>query len=223
MQKHGLIKPAIFILTSGLTLNSHASLVINEIDYDQPGSDTAEFIELYNSGLSALSLTGYSVALINGNNSSSYRTIDLTGLNIGASDYLVLCSNTAAVANCGFSFTSSNSWFQNGAPDAIGLFENAMLIDSLSYEGILQPYTEGNVFSQNDSNSVITSIGRKFDGIDTNNNAADFELGCITPGTANVSGSGDCSALSVSAVPLPATAWLFASGLIGLVGFSRRK
>ena len=57
----------------------------------------------------------------------------------------------------------------------------------------------------------------------SNNNALDFELGCITPGSANIVGSGNCSVTSVSAVPLPAAAWLFGSGIIGLVGLARRK
>jgi hypothetical protein len=29
--------------------------------------------------------------------------------------------------------------------------------------------------------------------------------------------------VAVSAVPIPATIWLFSSGLIGLIGFARRK
>jgi len=223
MKKHGYTSLTLLTLTSCFTLSSHAALVINEIDYDQPGTDNAEFIELYNTSATTLSLNNYSIELINGNNSSRYRSIDLSGFDIAASGYLVVCSNAATVTNCDFSFTSSNGWFQNGAPDAIGLLENGTLIDSLSYEGVLQPYTKGNVFSQSDSNSVITSIGRKLDGVDTNDNASDFELGCITPGTANVGGSGDCSAPDVSAVPLPATAWLLASGVLGLAGFSRRK
>ncbi len=35
------------------------SLVINEIDYDQPSTDTAEFIEIKNTGSSAVNLDGY--------------------------------------------------------------------------------------------------------------------------------------------------------------------
>ena len=38
-----------------------------------------------------------------------------------------------------------------------------------------------------------------------------------------VGGGADRSFYTVSAVPLPAAAWLFGSGLIGLLGFARRK
>jgi hypothetical protein len=199
-----------------------ASVVINEIDYDQPGTDTAEFIELFNSGTSAVALSNYSIALINGTNSTSYRTIDLSGFSIDANSYFVMCGDASLVANCNYSFTSINSWVQNGAPDAVALYENATLLDSLSYEGLLSGFTEGDILSVSDSNTETMSISRLPNGFDSNNNNIDFQLGCITPGSSNISGSGDCSAASVSAVPLPAAAWLFGSGILGLVGFARR-
>jgi len=67
------------------------------------------------------------------------------------------------------------------------------------------------------------SISRIPNGFDSNNNNIDFQLGCITPGSGNISGSGDCSATSVSAVPVPAAAWLFGSGILGIAGLARRK
>lgn len=223
MKKYGLTTLSLMALSGSITFNSHAAVVINEIDYDQPGTDTAEFIELYNSGSSSVSLDAFSVELINGTNSSSYRTIDLSGFNISASGYFVMCDNASTVANCDYSFTSTGSWFQNGAPDAVALFENDGLIDSLTYEGSLLRFTEGDEFSPGDNNSDITSIGRITDGHDTNNNALDFQMGCITPGSANIGGMGDCSAPNLSAVPIPAAVWLFGTGLIGLIGVARRK
>ena len=210
-------------LTGCMTLSSHAAVVINEIDYDQPGTDSAEFIELFNSGSSIISLDNYVIDLINGSNSSSYRNINLNSFSIDAGSYFVVCSNASLVANCNYSFISSNGWFQNGAPDAVALYENTTLLDSLSYEGLLSPYTEGETLAIKDNNTGIISISRIIDGMDSNNNLLDFELGCITPGSTNIAGTGDCSIAQVSAVPLPAAAWLFASGLIGIVGFARRK
>lgn len=210
-------------LSCSMALTSHAAVVINEIDYDQPGTDTAEFIELFNSGTSAVSLNNYFIELINGTNSSSYRSIDLSGFSINASSYFVACSDTSLVANCDYSFTSTNGWFQNGSPDAVGLYENNNLLDSLSYEGDLLPFNEGDALTISDNNSDIVSISRIANGLDSNNNAIDFQLGCITPGSANIAGSGDCSVSAVSAVPIPAAAWLFGSGLVGIAGFARRK
>ena len=223
METSKIISLSLFAITSSIAFNTHSAIVINEIDYDQAGTDTAEFIELFNSGTSVLSLDNYSIDLINGSSSSSYRTIDLSGFTVNANDFFVVCGDASLVVNCDYSFTTTTSWFQNGAPDAVGLYENSDLLDSLSYEGTLTPFTEGGVLTISDNNIDILSIGRIMSGLDTNNNALDFELGCITPGTSNISGSGDCSSQDVNAVPLPAAAWLFGSGIIGLVGLARRK
>lgn len=218
-----IAKLGLLALTASFAIGAKAAVVINEIDYDQPGTDSAEFIELFNSGTSAVSLDSFTVALINGTDSSSYRSIDLSGFNINASGFFVVCGDASLVANCNYSFTTTSGWFQNGAPDVIALYSNNSLVDSFSYEGILLPFTEGDASSISDSNTDITSISRIIDGVDSNNNALDFQLGCITPGTSNIAGSGDCSSQSVSAVPVPAAAWLFGSGLIGIAGLARRK
>jgi hypothetical protein len=54
-------------------------IVINEIDYDQPGTDTAEFIELENIGSEAVNLGGVTLDLVNGTGggASIYQSIAL--------------------------------------------------------------------------------------------------------------------------------------------------
>lgn len=220
--KH-LIQAALLSFTSGLSLTCHAAIMINEIDYDQPGTDAAEFIELFNSGSTNVPLNNFSIELINGRDASSYRSIDLSGFEIKNNGYFVVCSDASLVKNCDYSFTTSNGWLQNGAPDAVALYENSHLLDSLSYEGSMTVFTEGDFMTINDNNSEIVSIARMANGMDSNNNAFDFKLGCITPGTANIAGMGNCSVSNVSAVPVPAAVWLFASGLIGLMGLARRR
>ncbi|MBT8120316.1 MAG: VPLPA-CTERM sorting domain-containing protein [Gammaproteobacteria bacterium] len=223
MKQSGLKKLGFLAVTCGIAFSSNAAVVINEIDYDQPGTDTAEFIELFNSGTSDTSLQNYSIDLINGSNSTPYRNIDLSGFSITAGGYFVICGDASLVANCDYSFTTTSGWMQNGAPDAVALFDNANLLDSLSYEGEIQPYLEGSTLAFADSNTDIASLSRIPNGFDIDDNGLDFQSGCITPGTANIAGMGDCSATQVSAVPVPAAAWLFASGILGLTGFARRK
>jgi hypothetical protein len=206
--------------------SAHAAVLINEIDYDQPGSDTAEFIELFNSAANTVSLDGYTLELINGSSGSAYSTFDLSGLTIAANNYLVLCDNTVTVANCDRDIASSG-WIQNGGADgdAIALSSASALIDTVTYENTgsyLGYYAEGNSFTSDDSNTITMSIARLPNGMDSNFNAGDFGSACITPGSANIGGTGDCS-LSVSPVPVPAAVWLFGSGLLGLIGISRRK
>ncbi len=210
----------------GASTLAQAAVVINEIDYDQPGSDIAEFIELYNSDSSPVSLDGYTLDLINGSSGSAYNTFDLSGLSISANGYLVICDNTSAVANCNVDISSSG-WIQNGGADgdAVALLADGTPVDSLAYEGIgsfLGSYAEGNSITIDDSNSIIMSIARLPNGLDTNINANDFNSACLTPGSSNISGTGNCS-VAVNPVPVPAAIWLFGSGLVGLIGISRRK
>jgi len=88
LSKLNLLAYASSVIISSVAYSSHAAIIINEIDYDQPGSDTAEFIELFNAGTSTISLNSYSISLINKTASAVYRSIDLSGFNINANDYL---------------------------------------------------------------------------------------------------------------------------------------
>lgn len=218
------MKPLLTVISASLLLISSASqaIIINEVDYDQPGADTAEFIELFNNSDTNMSLDGYHLELVNGSNGSVYRSIDLSGFGLNAFAYFVICDDASLVMNCDFDFTNASGWIQNGAPDAVALLNGSTMIDAMSYEGELLSYTEGNATLLADSNSIIASLSRIPNGFDSNDNLADFQLGCITPGSANIAGDGDCATLAVSAVPVPAAGWLFASGLLGLIGMNRK-
>ena len=52
---------------SNVAVGQEMALVINEIDYDQPGTDSAEFVEIYNAGGNAVSLDGLTLEFVNGN------------------------------------------------------------------------------------------------------------------------------------------------------------
>jgi len=54
------------VQTSVTISGGSTGLVINEVDYDQPGTDLAEFVEIYNSGASPVSLQDISLVLPNG-------------------------------------------------------------------------------------------------------------------------------------------------------------
>ncbi|HEY5701447.1 MAG TPA: ExeM/NucH family extracellular endonuclease, partial [Gammaproteobacteria bacterium] len=166
-------------------------LVINEIDYDQPGTDAAEFVEIRNNGASAVSLAGVTLELVNGNGGGAaiYDTIILPAVSLAAGDYFVVCANAATVANCDLDDDPDTNFIQNGAPDAVGLRWNGNLIDAVSYEEDTgAPYTEGSGSGLVDTASTTSgaqSISRCPDGSDTNVNNVDFTLTGITPGAAN--------------------------------------
>jgi uncharacterized protein len=166
-----------------------STLVINEIDYDQPGTDTAEFIELKNVSAGTINLDNYTLELVNGtgNGAAIYLTFDLPNVDLSAGDYYVICANTATVANCDLDISPNTDLIQNGAPDGSGIRLSGTLQDAVSYEGNTgAPYTEGSGVGLEDSSSVANlSISRCADGVDTDVNNVDLSLRSITPGVSN--------------------------------------
>ena len=94
------------------------TIVINEVDADTPGSDEAEFIELYDGGAGNTSLTGLVIVLYNGNGDASYSAIDLSGYATDAEGYFVV--GNASVSNV--DLVIANNSLQNGA-DAVALYQ----------------------------------------------------------------------------------------------------
>lgn len=164
---------------------SPPTLVINEIDYDQPSLDTAEFIEIKNVSAETINLDTYELRLINGSDGVLYRTIDLPSVNLNSSDYYVICGDSATVTNCDLVVSPGTNLIQNGDPDAIALYNDGILIDTVSYGGNLPGYTEG-TGAHVDTGLPRQGLSRYPDGQDTNNNGPDFVLSCTTPGLANV-------------------------------------
>lgn len=196
-----------------------AAVVINEVDYDQPGTDTAEFIELFNTGTNGVNLADYALSLINGTTGSSYLTIALNNVDIAAGAYYVVCGNAASVVNCDQEASRASNLIQNGAPDGVALLTAGIVTDALSYEGdVGGPYAEDGGSSLADSNTQdYVGLSRIGNGVDTGSNSADFALSCISPGAANTNTASDCSAPAVATVPEPAGSWLLSVGLGALV------
>ncbi len=96
------------------------SVFINEIHYDNSGSDTGEFVEV--AGPAGTDLSTFSIVLYNGNNGATYNTVALSG--------------TIDDEGAGFGAISQLiSGIQNGSPDGIALVDGAALVQFLSYEG----------------------------------------------------------------------------------------
>ena len=93
------------------------SLIINEVDADTPGSDAAEFVELYDGGVGSASLDGFVVVFYNGSDDASYNAFDLDGFSTDANGYFVLGNSAVTAAD----ITFSNNGLQNGA-DAVALY-----------------------------------------------------------------------------------------------------
>ncbi len=186
-------------------------LVINEIDYDQSGTDMAEFLEIRNNDDTEVALRDYVVELVNGNDGMAvvYQTIALPDVMLAAGDYFVVCANAATVANCDLDVDPDTNLIQNGAPDAVALVFSPTLgsaqltiVDTVSYEGdTLAPYTEGSGVGLEDLFSETSAgISRFPDGVDTQQNNVDLSLRCISPGAPNVADNSNCDG---GATPTP--------------------
>jgi hypothetical protein len=162
-----------------------SDIVVNEIDYDQVGTDSGGFVEVANVGTSAATLDGIALVLVNGGDGQEYERVDLTG-SLAAGVYLSLEIEV-----------------QNGAPDGVALVNttSGTLLDALSYEGEIHAATigsrtydlvEGTALPASvvDSNTVDGSLSRIPDGSDTNDSATDWAFTTTkTPGAANVASS----------------------------------
>lgn len=95
-----------------------ATVLINEIDADNPSTDALEFIELYDGGAGNTPLDGLVIVLYNGSNNESYKAIDLNGFSTNAQGYFVIGS--ATVPNVSLVEFTTNG-LQNGA-DAVALY-----------------------------------------------------------------------------------------------------
>ncbi|MCF6283544.1 MAG: lamin tail domain-containing protein [Candidatus Polarisedimenticolaceae bacterium] len=127
----GALSTLFFILIHN---TAAASLIINEIDYDQPSYDRAEFIELLNTGPDLLNLDDYTLSLINGISGEAYRSFTLTSYQLAANDYFVLCGNSSLTINCDFDSGIGSNLIQNGGtlPDAIALYFSSVRLETCS-------------------------------------------------------------------------------------------
>lgn len=159
-------------------------VVINEVDYDQVGTDGAGFVEVANVGTGDAVLDGVVLVLVNGGDGAEYVRRELSGT-LAAGAYLVVDVDP-----------------QNGAPDGVALVDTSAsdLLDALSYEGEIRTATiggttydlvEGTALAPTvaDSNTVDGSLARLPNGTDSDNASTDWSFTAQkTPGAANVAG-----------------------------------
>lgn len=179
---------------NSLSLCFPPALVVNEVDYDQPGSgDVAEFVELKNVGNNTVDLSQYKLELLN-SGGSVYRTVNLSGM-LAAGAYHVVCNDGSGVANCNQSFSGSTDQMDDGPAAVRVVYQNIFTADAVAYESAVPNGTEGTAVATGD-NAATAGIGlsRNPDGNDTDNNNADFIRTCVTPGVTNATDNTDSDA-----------------------------
>ncbi len=164
-------------------------LFINEIDYDQTGTDAAEYLELAGP---AGTYNAVTVELVNGNNNSIYQSADLGSITLtdesnGFGFYVV---GVAVVPNVDVTPAGwpSENLIQNGAPDAVVLRVGGAIVDAIAYEGEMTD-ADGNPMESatGDFSGIDSSMSRI--GID----GSPWEYGPFSPGAVNANQTFDPS------------------------------
>jgi Ca2+-binding RTX toxin-like protein len=116
------------------------NLVISEVDYDQPSTDTAEFVEIYNMARTSVGLTNVAVVFFNAGDTpaSEYLRVPLSG-SIPPLGIVTIASGTLPFLMPGgsatFAFPGDGNQIQNG-PDGLALINTAtnFVFDAVAYE-----------------------------------------------------------------------------------------
>ncbi len=187
---------------NAVTAGPSATVIINEIDADTPGTDMLEFIELYDGGIGNTALDGLVIVLYNGSNDQSYNAIDLDGQSTNGNGYFVI--GNSGVANV--DLIISNNGLQNGA-DAVALYQDdaasfpngtavtiTNLIDAIVYDtndgddaGLLVLLNVGQdqVNEGGNGDKDNESLQRLPNGSGGLRNTSSYAPALPTPGTAN--------------------------------------
>jgi len=96
------------------------NVIINEIDTDTPGTDAAEFVELYDGGIGNTRLDGLVLVFYNGNGDVSYAAFDLDGFSTDANGYFTI--GNPGVPGVDLIFDPGAAGLLQNGPDAVALY-----------------------------------------------------------------------------------------------------
>jgi endonuclease G, mitochondrial len=205
----GMVSDVAFSFTTAAAPPPGAGTVmINELDADTPGSDSAEFVELYDGGTGNTPLDGLVVVFFEGGSGSSkqsYAAFDLDGYSTDAQGYFVM--GNPGVPGASLTFDPGEFGLLSNGPDAVGLYigsgsdfpngTNAPptnLQDAIVYgtddpnaSGLLPLLNAGQTIVNENAtgNSQTQSSQRCPNGMGGFRNTSPYYPGAPTPGTAN--------------------------------------
>ncbi|MSU59728.1 MAG: lamin tail domain-containing protein [Pedosphaera sp.] len=191
-----------------------AQVVINEIGYDDSGSDDHEFVELYNAGASAVDISGWTLGGRD-NAGNNFSAVVPAATSIAAGGYYVFGNTAVASKNQ----TIALNFIENDAEQIelwAGAFNTSTLVDGVvteankgagaattqygtpsaamlaqiggGYRGNFQSgHINGQGAQAGGTGPILVSLSRFSNGLDANVNGRDFGLRRSTPGAANSS------------------------------------
>ena len=167
-------------------------VVINELSYDDTGSDNFEFIELYNGGANNVDISGWTLTEEDGTSASGNVHL-IAGTILAPGQFWVI--GQTAVPNLNETITYS---LENGADavflsDANGVYQDSVAWEMQRWSNPLPLWLEGDglggdIQLHEHGGMFQNSISRGIDGFDTDDNGCDFRPAPWTPGTLNLLG-----------------------------------
>lgn len=137
---------------------------INELHYDNDGTDTNEFVEL--AGTAGTDLTNWKLVAYNGNGGAAYKTVNISG-------------SIPDQSNGWGAIAIDFSGLQNGGPDGVALIDSSgNVVQFISYEGSMTA-TDGEAAGQTSidigvAESTSTTIGYSLQLTGSGNKYSDF-------------------------------------------------
>lgn len=176
---------------------AQADLVINEISYNPPesGSDSTEFVEIYNNGATAVNLAGYSF--------TSGFVYTFPSVTVNAGDYIVVAIDSVAMQNVygitAYQWTSGG--LSNGGEPIALKDNNGNLVDSLRYDDN-SPWPTS---PDGDGHSLILCDPNSDNQLGTSWDSASTVLSGVIVNGKQVYGSPGAANTCASAPPVPTT------------------
>jgi len=188
------------------------SILINEVDADTAGTDTMEFVELYDGGAGNSSLDGLVVVMYNGSNNLSYGAYDLDGQTTNAQGYFVLGNTDVPNVNM---ILPSNG-IQNGA-DAVGIYTGDATDFPSGTEVTTTNLIDALVYDTNDADDAELLVLLNVGEAQINEGAAGDKDAHSSQRFTNGSGGARNTSTYIQAIPTPGAANTNATEPITLV------
>ncbi len=177
------------IMAAMLQGGASAPVVINEVVYDNLGTDDQEFVELYNATSKTIDISSWTLDGNDGGGPNSGVTLPANTKLLAGGYYVI---GNKAVKNV--NLVVAAGFFENSSESIFLVDGNKKVIDGLSYEGLGTDMSKW-LTSKHETSPIWgtcisvkthpTSWSRIRDGLDTGNNSIDFRLMPATPGTKN--------------------------------------
>jgi hypothetical protein len=158
-------------------------------------------------------LNGLILDGVNGGDGSVYTSLMLSGVIPGDGVFLIGDDAGGGVSSVPGADLVADVDYQNG-PDSVVLHDTNGVLDAVGYGSFSASDSFAGEGSPAPDPAAGSSIARLAPGLDSDDNSIDFSaLSMPTPGVVP----------SLSSVPLPASVWLFGSGLAGLASIARQR